>query len=53
MHLGPIKLLYYYSNPAKTSPNESQSVPMRVLVGAVRLGTTLLRLNPKKAQVCR
>ena len=31
MHLGPIKLLYYYSNPAKTSPNEVQSVPMRVL----------------------
>ena len=38
MHLGPIKLLYYYSNPAKTSPKKSQSVPMRVLVGAVRPG---------------
>ena len=45
MHLGPMKL-YYYSNPAKTSPNEpkrsspndSQSVPMGVLVGAGGVG---------------
>ena len=40
----PIKLLHYFSNPAKTSPNESRSVPMKVLVSAVWLGTTLLLL---------
>ena len=48
MHLGPMKLLYYYSNPAKTSPNEpkrspndSQRVPMRVLLGAGGVGHAL------------